>query len=110
MAMQRALIDGMCSRTHRIWLPPGAQCSLAAHVAGMKRKGATMQSDNANPQHHVQNVRQRLGDLANHLREDVSKVDEPQLKAVFETSAEVLLGLDKALEDYQRKNEPAWKQ
>ena len=31
-----------------------------------------------------------------HLRQDVEKVDEPQLKAMFETSAEVLGGLIKA--------------
>jgi len=33
----------------------------------------------------------------------VAKVDDPQLKAMFETSAEVLLGLVKALGDYERK-------
>ncbi len=69
-----------------------------------------MQSENMNPQHHIQNVRQRLDDLTTHLREDITKVNEPQLKAIFETSSEVLLGLSKALDDYQRKNEPAWKQ
>jgi hypothetical protein len=39
----------------------------------------------------------------------VTKVDEPQLKAMFETSAEVLGGLAKAFQDYERKNEAAWK-
>ncbi len=34
-------------------------------------------------------------------------MDEPQLKAMFETSAEVLTGLAKAFEDYERKNEAA---
>ena len=68
-----------------------------------------MQSENSNPRHHVQNMRQRLGELTTHLRADIVKVNEPQLKAMFETSAEVLLGLGKAFEDYERKNEPAWK-
>jgi hypothetical protein len=45
-----------------------------------------------------------------HLRDDVEKVDEPQLKAMFETSAEVLGGLVKAFQDYEQKNEPAWQQ
>jgi hypothetical protein len=40
------------------------------------------------------------------LREDIDKVDEPQLKAMFETSAEVLLGLSKAFSNCER-NEPA---
>ncbi|CDN51553.1 Hypothetical protein NGAL_HAMBI2427_55670 [Neorhizobium galegae bv. orientalis] len=43
-----------------------------------------------------------------HLREDIEKVDEPQLKAMFETSAEVLGGLKKAFSDYEQKNEAAW--
>jgi hypothetical protein len=42
------------------------------------------------------------------LRQDVNKVDEPQLKALFETSAEVLGALAKSLDDYRRKHEPAW--
>jgi hypothetical protein len=43
------------------------------------------------------------------LREDIQKVDEPQLKAMFETSAEVLGGLIKAFGDYEKKNEAAWR-
>jgi hypothetical protein len=43
------------------------------------------------------------------LRADVEKVEEPKLKAMFETSAEVLGGLTKAFRDYERKNEPAWR-
>jgi hypothetical protein len=44
-----------------------------------------------------------------HLRQDIDKVDEPQLKAMFETSAEVLTGLVKAFDDYEKKNESAWR-
>jgi hypothetical protein len=36
-------------------------------------------------------------------------LDEPQLKAMFETSAEVLSGLIKACDDYVKKNEAAWR-
>ncbi len=61
------------------------------------------------PRHHTQKMRKALDDIRNHLREDIGKVDEPQLKAMFETSAEVLGGLSKAFEDYERKNEAAWK-
>lgn len=59
--------------------------------------------------HHTQHMKARLqADIA-HLREDVLKVDEPQLRAMFETSAEVLSALVKAFEDYERKNEAAWR-
>ena len=62
-----------------------------------------------NPRHHTQKMRQRLNETAAHLRADIDKVDESQLKAMFETSAEVLLGLSKAFSDYERKNESAWR-
>ncbi len=37
-------------------------------------------------------------------------MDEAQLKAMFETSAEVLSGLIKAFDDYEKKNEAAWRE
>ena len=61
------------------------------------------------PLHHTQKMKKRLNETIAHLREDVEKVDEPQLKAMFETSAEVLGGLVKAFSDYQQKNESAWR-
>jgi hypothetical protein len=62
-----------------------------------------------NPQHHTQNMKKRLSETVTHLREDIQKVDEPQLKAMFETSAEVLGGLIKAFSYYEKKNEAAWR-
>ncbi|MBH5367877.1 hypothetical protein [Bradyrhizobium glycinis] len=61
------------------------------------------------PRHHTQKMQKALADIRNHLREDIQKVDEPQLKAMFETSAEVLGGLEKAFKDYEQKNEKAWR-
>ena len=61
------------------------------------------------PRHHTQKIQKALGDMQTHLREDIEKVDEPQLKAMLETSAEVLGGLCKAFRDYERKNEAAWR-
>ena len=61
------------------------------------------------PRHHTQKMQKALADIRNHLREDVQKVDEPQLKAMFETSAEVVTGLVKAFDDYEEKTEAAWK-
>ena len=61
------------------------------------------------PVQHTRKMQKALGDIKNHLREDIEKVDEPQLKAMFETSAEVLGGLIKAFSDYEKKNEAAWK-
>ena len=61
------------------------------------------------PQHHVQKMKKRLAETVTHLRQDIGKVDEPQLAAMFETSAEVLTGLVKAFDDYEKKNEAAWR-
>lgn len=63
----------------------------------------------SDPRHHTQKMQKRLTETMQHLREDIEKVDEPQLKAMFETSAEVLGGLVKAFRDYEQKNESAWR-
>jgi hypothetical protein len=54
-------------------------------------------------------MRKALQEIRNHLKEDIDKVDEPKLKAMFETSAEVIGGLEKAFSDYEQKNEAAWR-
>jgi hypothetical protein len=61
------------------------------------------------PRHHTQKMQKALQDIRNHLREDIGKVDDAQLKAMFETSAEVLGGLEKAFKDFERRNEGAWR-
>ncbi|MEF0942473.1 hypothetical protein [Rhizobium sp. BR 362] len=63
---------------------------------------------NGDPRHHTQKIQARLKETMDHLRQDIEKVDEPQLKAMFETAAEVLGGLRKAFSDYEKKNESAW--
>jgi hypothetical protein len=40
-----------------------------------------------------------------HAREDVVKISDPKAHALCETSAEVLLGLVKAFEDFEQKSE-----
>jgi hypothetical protein len=62
-----------------------------------------------NPVNHTQKIKARMGQLIEHLREDVGKVAEPKAQALFETSAEVLTGLVKAFDDYEKKSETAWK-
>ena len=68
-----------------------------------------MSKDERDPRHHTQRMKGRLQETIDHLRQDIEKVDEPQLKAMFETSAEVLGGLVKAFGDYEKKNEAAWR-
>jgi hypothetical protein len=61
------------------------------------------------PLHHTQKMQQRLQEIITHIREDVEKVDDPQFKAMFETSAEVLAALVKTFRDYEQKKESAWR-
>ena len=61
-----------------------------------------------NPVHHTQKIKARMRQLIDHLREDIGKVTEPKAQALFETSAEVLAGLVKAFDDYEKKSEAAW--
>lgn len=61
------------------------------------------------PRHHTAHVKRMLGGLVAHLRGDVGKVGDPQGKAMFEVTAEVLGGLSKAFDDYEQRSEPAWR-
>jgi hypothetical protein len=63
----------------------------------------------ADAPHLTEKMRHAFFGLQQQLREDVEKVDEPQLKALFEESAEVLGALARTFEDYQSKREPAWR-
>jgi TATA-binding protein-associated factor Taf7 len=78
-------------------------------VDTMQTETKTMDADNHDPRHHTQMMQQRLQQTIDHLRKDIEKVDEPQFKAMFETSAEVLGGLVKAFKHYEQKNESAWR-
>lgn len=61
------------------------------------------------PRHHTQKIQKLLGDLVEHLHEDIGKVDEPRAQALFETSAEVLTGLKTAYAHYEQGTEEAWR-
>lgn len=63
----------------------------------------------SDPKRHTMQTRTKLTGLAEHLREDVGKVDDLRAKALFETAAEVLLGLEHAFADYEAGEEEAWR-
>jgi hypothetical protein len=62
----------------------------------------------SDPRHHTAQLKEMLRQTAQHAREDVEKVTDPKAKALFETSAEVLLGLVTAYEHFEQRSEPAW--
>ena len=68
-----------------------------------------MQYEESDPRHHTAKLKQMLTDVINHACEDVNKISDPKAAALFETTAEVLIGLREAYEDYEQKNEESWK-
>jgi hypothetical protein len=93
------------------WFLCQSRRPAALRITGERRKQQEpkMPTSERDPLTHTRNMSRRLQETIDHLRQDIEKVDEPQLKAMFETSAEVLGGLMKALRDYERKNEAAWR-
>lgn len=67
------------------------------------------QPENRPPENPTRNMRLRLDALVGDLRRDLGHVDDPQIAALFETAAEVLIGLGKAFADFEGKTEPAWR-
>lgn len=50
-----------------------------------------------------------LDEMAVKLRKYNTKIDDPKCEALFETSAEVILGLKHAYDDFIRQEEKAWR-
>lgn len=57
---------------------------------------------------HAQNIAEQIYELKRYCHEETTEVTDPKAKALFETTAEVLAGLEKAYSDYQLENEGAW--
>jgi len=62
----------------------------------------------SDPRAHTQRMEKVFHDTAAHLREDVQVIEDARARALFETAAEVLGGLEKAFRDYDKKDELAW--
>ncbi|HEX2848167.1 MAG TPA: hypothetical protein VHN59_16600 [Chitinophagaceae bacterium] len=65
-------------------------------------------NNSSNPFVHTAKIKTDISNLTDHLREDITKMDDPSAKALFEVTAEVLTGLKKAFVDFEKKNEKAW--
>jgi hypothetical protein len=68
-----------------------------------------LQTRETDPRHHTAKVRGMLSDVVDHVRSDIGKVNDPGAKALFETTAEVLLGLRTAYEHFEEGSEEAWR-
>jgi hypothetical protein len=60
-----------------------------------------------NPIRHIQKIKTQMRLIISQLGEDVGKVTEARARALFRTSADVLAGLVKAYDDYEKKSQTA---
>ena len=60
-------------------------------------------------QQHAQRIAQMLQQVQHECRTDIGRVSDPKAQALFETIAEVLGGVMKALEHYQSGSESVWR-
>jgi hypothetical protein len=68
------------------------------------------QAQESDPRHHSAKIKTMLTEVIDHARADVLRVEDPRAQALFETTAEVLLGLRKAYEHFEQKSEEAWRE
>ena len=66
--------------------------------------------DSDDPKVHAGNVQTMLTEVVDYLRADLGLINEPKAQALFETAAEVLIGLRTAFEHYEMGEEQACSQ
>lgn len=60
------------------------------------------------PQQHAEHISHMLYEAQQECRIDIARVNDPKAQALFETVAEMIGGIRKALEGYHARNEPIW--
>ena len=63
----------------------------------------------SDPRRHTAHIKESLAALERHLRDDTREVTDARAKALFETTAEVLNGLETAYEHFETGAEEAWR-
>jgi phosphopantetheine adenylyltransferase len=58
---------------------------------------------------YPRDVEKKLDKVAQDIRKDIARIEDPKGQALFETAAEVIIGLKTAFEHYEARSEKAWK-
>jgi hypothetical protein len=66
------------------------------------------QLDPNDPRTHTRDMERRFKETVSDLRKDGETLQDPRAKALFETAAQVIGGLEKAFHDYDKRDELAW--
>ncbi len=64
--------------------------------------------DTNDPHVHTQHLKTMLNETIRHCREDIPRISDTRLRAMFETTAEVLKGLVTAYDHYDQGREAAF--
>jgi hypothetical protein len=64
--------------------------------------------DPSDPREHTRVMEKRFKETVSDLRSDIKVLSDPRARALFETAAEVIGGLEKAFHDYDKRDELAW--
>ena len=67
-----------------------------------------MAIDETDPRAHTARMEQSFHETIGTLRSEIKVMTDPRARALFETAAEVIGGLEKAFHDYDKKDELAW--
>jgi hypothetical protein len=69
-----------------------------------------LSTNNPNPLKHAKNIEDILASLKKLCRNEIHVFHDPKAKALLETSAEVLGGLEKAFHDFLLREDELWKE
>lgn len=64
--------------------------------------------DPSDPRAHTALMEQRFKDTVSELRNEIKTLQDPRARALFETAAEVIGGLERAFHHYDKRDELAW--
>jgi len=62
------------------------------------------------PKDHAKNIEDIIGSLKSLCRSEIEVFSDPKAKALLETTAEVLGGLEHAFRHYRTKSDDVWKE
>jgi hypothetical protein len=61
------------------------------------------------PRRHTAKMKAMLSGVADYAWHDVGRVSDPRARALLKTTAEILLGLRKAYDEFEQEGEMIWR-
>jgi hypothetical protein len=84
------------------------RCDVRGFGRKVSRSAVMAEPDRTDPREHTRVMEKRFRETISALRDDIKVISDPRARALFETAAEVIGGLEKAFHDYDKRDELAW--